>query len=81
MGLEILIMKYTDLEVWKEARLLVKIIYEITKHFPESEKFGLTSQIQRAVISIPSNIAEGCGRDSKKDSIRFFILPAGHFMS
>ena len=70
-------MKYTDLEVWKEARLLVKIIYDCTKTFPEIEKFGLTSQIQRAVISVPSNIAEGCGREGKKDSIRFFYIPRG----
>lgn len=70
-------MKYTDLEVWKEARSLVKIIYHITNKFPDSEKFGLISQIQRAAISIPSNIAEGCGRESKKDSIRFFYFARG----
>jgi four helix bundle protein len=70
-------MNYTDLEVWKEARYLVKVIYEMTRQFPDSEKFGLISQIQRAAISIPSNIAEGCGRDIKKDSIRFFYIARG----
>jgi four helix bundle protein len=70
-------MKYTDLEVWKEARSLVKIVYNITFKFPDSEKFGLISQIQRAAISIPSNIAEGCGREGKKDSIRFFYIARG----
>ncbi|MDA9554684.1 four helix bundle protein [Pelobium sp.] len=70
-------MKYTELEVWKEARALVKTIYDITQKFPASEKFGLTSQIQRAAISIPSNIAEGCGREGKKDSIRFFYIARG----
>lgn len=70
-------MNYTDLEVWKEARYLVKVIYEMTRLFPDSEKFGLISQIQRAAISIPSNIAEGCGRETQKDSIRFFYISRG----
>jgi four helix bundle protein len=70
-------MNYTDLEVWKEARYLVKVIYEMTRLFPVSEKFGLISQIQRAAISIPSNIAEGCGRETQKDSIRFFYIARG----
>nr|WP_262709944.1 four helix bundle protein [Pedobacter cryophilus] len=74
-------MKYTDLEFWKEARSLVKIIYDITKTFLELKKFGLASKIQRAVISVPSNITEGCGREGKKDSIRFFILPEVLFMN
>lgn len=74
---ELPVMNYTELEVWKEARTLVKIIYQLTKSFPESEKFALTSQIQRAVISVPSNIAEGCGRESRKDSIRFFYIARG----
>ena len=52
-------MNYTELEVWKEARALVKVVYKLTHNFPDSEKFTLSSQIQRAVISIPSNIAEG----------------------
>jgi len=51
-------MKYTDLEVWKEVRLLVKTIYEVKKHFSETEKVDSVSQIQRAVIAIPSNIAD-----------------------
>lgn len=70
-------MNYTELEVWKEARALVKVVYKLTHNFPDTEKFTLSSQIQRAVISIPSNIAEGCGRESRKDSIRFFYIARG----
>lgn len=50
---------YRDLEVWQKAMDLVVSIYSLTKSFPDSERFGLTSQVQRAVVSIPSNIAEG----------------------
>ncbi|WP_423147371.1 four helix bundle protein [Rubrolithibacter danxiaensis] len=69
--------KYTDLEVWKEARILVAVIYAITKSFPKEEQFGLISQMRRCAISIPSNIAEGCGRNHKKDSIQFFFITRG----
>ncbi|MBQ7331944.1 MAG: four helix bundle protein, partial [Opitutales bacterium] len=50
------------MEFWKDAKKLVGIVYSLTKKFPESETFALTSQLRRAVISIPSNIAEGNGR-------------------
>jgi four helix bundle protein len=56
---------------------LVKTIYELTKKFPKEEQFGLTSQIRRAAISVPSNIAEGCGRNHTKDSIQFFFVARG----
>ena len=50
---------YKELIVWKESMKLVVEIYRLTKHFPSNEKFGLTSQMQRSAVSIPSNIAEG----------------------
>ncbi|MGB1218068.1 MAG: four helix bundle protein, partial [Saprospiraceae bacterium] len=53
---------FRELNAWKKARLLVKEIYLMTESFPKSEMFGLTSQMRRAAVSIPSNIAEGCGR-------------------
>lgn len=56
---------------------LVTIVYEITKSFPDSEKFGLTSQIRRSAVSVPSNIAEGFGRNSKGDFTRFLNISMG----
>ena len=58
---------FKDLIVWKKSREFVKNIYLITQKFPSDEKFGLTSQIKRASISIVSNIAEGSGRSTNKD--------------
>jgi four helix bundle protein len=68
---------YNDLDVWKESRKLVNQIYTITKEFPKDELYGLTSQIRRCAVSIPSNIAEGCGRNHTKDSIQFFYISRG----
>jgi four helix bundle protein len=68
---------YSDLDVWKESRILVKLIYDLTKNFPKEELFGLSSQIRRCAVSIPSNIAEGCGRNHTKDSIQFFYISRG----
>ena len=65
------------MEVWKQARMLVKDIYAITKKFPDDERFGLTNQLRRAAVSVPSNIAEGCGRNHYKDSIQFFFVARG----
>ena len=70
-------MKYTELEVWKEARILVNEVYLISKDFPSEEIYGLTSQMRKCAISIPSNIAEGCGRRHYNDSIRFFFIARG----
>ena len=70
-------MYYKDLDAWKEAINLVKMIYILTNDFPSDEKFGLVSQIKRAVISIPSNIAEGVSRYSDKDSSRFIDIALG----
>ncbi|MEX0275281.1 MAG: four helix bundle protein [Flavobacteriaceae bacterium] len=68
---------FRELVVWKEARILVKEIYGVTQKFPESEKFGLVAQINRCVISIPANIAEGSAKFSKKDFIRFLQISLG----
>lgn len=68
---------YTELNVWKESRILVKLIYTTLQVFPKDEQFGITSQMKRAAISIPSNIAEGVGRNTAKDSLRFFFISRG----
>ncbi len=68
---------YKNLEAWKLAMKIVKEIYVLTKLFPKDELFALTSQIKRAVISIPSNIAEGIGRNYKKDTIQFLHISRG----
>lgn len=68
---------YVDLDVWKEARQLTNDIYNTTKGFPKDELFGLVSQMRRCAVSIPSNIAEGCGRNYPKDSIQFFFIARG----
>ncbi len=68
---------YIDLDVWKEARALANNIYTATRSFPKEEIFGLTSQMRRSAVSVPSNIAEGCGRNHPKDSIQFFFIARG----
>lgn len=68
---------YTDLDVWKKARQLVKDIYLITRRFPKEELYGLTNQMRRAAVSVPSNIAEGHGRNTAKDSLQFFFIARG----
>lgn len=70
-------MEYIELEVWKEARILVNKVYGITKDFPKEETYGLTIQIRRAVISVPSNIAEGCGRRTSLDTVQFLHISRG----
>lgn len=66
-----------DLKVWQLAMDLVTDVYAITKLFPDSEKFGLASQMQRAAVSVPSNIAEGAGRESDADFMRFLVIARG----
>ena len=68
---------YTDLEVWKYSRELVKLVYLLTKHFPKEEIYGLTNQIRRCSVSVPSNIAEGIGRQSNKETIHFLYIAKG----
>ncbi|MBX9742989.1 MAG: four helix bundle protein [Chthoniobacterales bacterium] len=65
---------FEKLNVWQEARKWVKSIYDITRLFPETEKFGLISQLRRASISVPTNIAEGSARKSSKDQAHFSQL-------
>jgi four helix bundle protein len=68
---------YQTLEVWKLSMQLVKEIYLLTKTYPKEELFALTSQTKRAAVSIPSNIAEGMGRQHKKDTIHFLHIARG----
>jgi four helix bundle protein len=68
---------YQELDVWRHAKDLVKQIYELTQSFPKEEQFGLTNQLRRSAVSIPSNIAEGCGRNHFKDSIQLFFIARG----
>ena len=68
---------YTELDVWKVARELTNSIYTITKDFPQHEVFGLSSQMRRCAVSVPSNIAEGCGRNTAPETIRFLHIARG----
>jgi four helix bundle protein len=68
---------YRDLVVWQRAMALVSAVYKLTSSFPESERFGLTSQIRRAAVSIPSNIAEGQGRLATKEFRQFLGIARG----
>jgi len=70
-------MEYTDLEVWKTSRELVRTVYILTKEFPKEELYGLTNQMRRSAVSIPSNIAEGCGRRTSSDTIQFLHISRG----
>jgi len=65
---------FKKLEIWKRSRSLVKEIYLLSKNFPKDELFGLTSQIRRATVSIPSNIAEGVGRSTNAQVIHFLDI-------
>src|SRR5262245_20163092 len=68
---------YRDLRVWNEAMLLAEMAYRHTSAFPRHELFGLTTQIRRAAVSIPSNIAEGCGRDQAGSYVQFLRIANG----
>lgn len=65
---------FEKLEVWKESKKLTKLIYQITSRYPENEKFGLTSQLRRASISVCSNLAEGSARITPKDKAHFSTM-------
>lgn len=69
--------RFKELEIWKRSRLFCSQIYALTSKFPESEKFGLTNQLRRASVSIPSNIAEGSSRNSNKDFAQFLQIALG----
>ena len=68
---------YKDLLAWQKAMDLVEMVYTLTKQFPSEERYGLTSQLRRAVVSIPSNIAEGQGRYSANEFNRFLSIAHG----
>jgi len=68
---------HKDLEVWKRSVELVKRIYDITQSFPKEELYGLTNQIRRSAVSIPSNIAEGAARNHQKEFIQFLYITLG----
>lgn len=68
---------YKELNVWVETRRLCSDVHKLTKAFPSNETYGLTSQIRRCAVSVPSNIAEGCGRNTVKDSMQFFYIARG----
>ena len=71
---------FEKLKVWQEARILVKEAYTLVRKFPKEEKYALGDQIRRAVISIPSNLAEGSGRGSLKEQIHFIEIAYGSLM-
>lgn len=68
---------FRTLKVWEKAHALTLEIYKSTKKFPKQEMYALTSQIQRAAVSIPANIAEGCGKDSDPELKRYFVISMG----
>ena len=68
---------FRDLHVWQQSMALTTRVYELSRSFPEDEKFGLTAQIRRASVSVPSNIAEGSGRRSKGEFLQFLGIATG----
>ena len=74
------IRSYKDLIVWQKSVQLVTDIYELTKTFPVDERFGITSQLNRASVSIPTNIAEGWGRETSKNYLQFLRTSRGSVM-
>jgi four helix bundle protein len=65
---------FREIKIWQEALLIVKEVYAFSSHLPKEELYGITSQINRSAVSIPSNIAEGSGRTSNKEFIRFLEI-------
>lgn len=70
-------MDYQELDVWVQARELVKKVYILSGSFPKEEQFSLTSQLRRCAVSVSSNIAEGCGRQTAKETIHFLHITRG----
>ena len=69
--------QYKELKLWQKSIDMVTRIYALTRDFPQNEKFGLVSQINRSAVSIPSNIAEGAGRNSDKEFVYFLAIAHG----
>ena len=68
---------FRELIAWQKSMALAKYIYTVSSHFPQSEQYALTSQVQRAATSIPSNIAEGAGRTTQKELVHFLSFALG----
>ena len=68
---------FRTLKVWEKAHTLTLAIYKATEKFPKHELYALTNQIQRAAVSVPTNIAEGCGKDSDAELKRYFVIAMG----
>ena len=69
--------QYRNLIVWQKSMQLFKQVYRLIEHFPAAEKYALSDQVRRAVVSVPSNIAEGCGRASNRDYAHFLSIARG----
>ncbi len=69
--------RFEDLEVWQQAQAWAVEVYQLTKIFPDEERFGLSSQVRRSVASISANIAEGFGRKTPKDKLHFYTIAYG----
>lgn len=69
--------RHHELEVWRDALELVESVYRVTTSFPSEERFGLTSQLRRAAVSVPSNIAEGCARRTRAELVQFLHVARG----
>ena len=68
---------FHKLQVWEKSHALALNVYLVTRYFPNNELYGITSQMRKAAVSIPTNIAEGCGRDSNPDFLRFLHIAMG----
>ena len=71
---------HRDLDVWQKAMRFVTDVYQVTQSFPGEERYGLSSQLRRAAISVPSNIAEGCGRSSTREFALFLCHARGSLL-
>ena len=69
-----MVWNYKNLDVWRKSFDMIKMVYDVTAKFPRDEIYNLTSQLRRAVVSISSNIAEGCGRRTSKDFVGFLYM-------
>jgi len=76
-GGDMIMKSHKDLDVWKKSIDLVADIYKMTENFPKSEIYGISNQMRRAAVSVPSNIAEGAGRHSNKEFIQFLYISLG----
>src|SRR5687768_11047921 len=76
-GIEVMVRDYRELEVWRLAMDLSEAVYRLTRKFPKTEEYRLTSQLLRAVVSIPANLAEGNARSTRKDYARFVSIARG----